>query len=98
MNSTLLDSDPIQEVSGRRAIVHRAALEGELREIAELDLPKGEQRARTLAVLRAALDHGRGEVEKRFLSGEADGHATVRANCFLIDQILRVVFDHVTQR
>ena len=98
MNTTLLDSDPIQEVSGRRAIIHRAALEGELREIAALDLPRGEQRARTLAALRAALDHGRGEVEKRFLSGEADGHATVRANCFLIDQILRVVFDHVTQR
>ena len=97
-STTLLDSDPVTEVSGRRAIVHRAALEGALRDIAERDLPRGEQRAQTLGALREALEKGRGEVRRRFEEGDADGHETVRANCFLIDQILRVIFDHVTQR
>ncbi len=98
MNTTLLDSDPLTEVTGRRAIVHRAGLEGRLRELAAQDLPKGELRAQTLGLLRGALDKGREEIKRRFLEGGADGHATVRANCFLVDQILRVVFDHVTQR
>jgi [protein-PII] uridylyltransferase len=97
-NTTLLDSDAIAEVGGKRAIVHRAALQAELAKIAEASLPQGEQRARALDLFRGALDKGRAEVKRRFLEGEADGHVTVRANCFLIDQLLRVLFDHATQR
>ncbi len=98
MDVSLLDSAQLKEVKGRRAIINRAVLETRLKEIYESGLPAGEARAQVLSLLRGSLDQGRGEVRRRFLEEGETGHATVRANCFLIDQLLRLLYDHVTQR
>ncbi len=57
--------------------------------------PAAEVRARVLGLLREALEAGRAEVRRRF-DADASGSSVVRANCYLVDQIVRVVHDHVT--
>ena len=83
------------EVGDRRAIVWRRALQTEIDGLAALDLPAEEFRARVLGILKDALARGRAEVRRRFDSG-ASGSAVVRANCYLADQVVRVIYDHVT--
>ncbi|MBV8221109.1 MAG: nucleotidyltransferase domain-containing protein, partial [Solirubrobacterales bacterium] len=46
--------------------------------------------------LKAALAAGRAEIRRRFEASE-DGAAAVREQCFLMDQLVRVLFDLVTQ-
>ena len=50
-----------------------------------------------LPSLKAALTTGRGEIRRRF---EAGGTATraVREQCFLVDQLIRVLYDLVSER
>src|SRR5206468_2927473 len=47
--------------------------------------------------LKGALAKGRAEIQRRF---EAEGHAprAVREQCFLIDQLIRALYDFVTER
>jgi [protein-PII] uridylyltransferase len=83
------------EVGDRRAIVWRRALQVAVAAVAAEKLPAKECRARVLALLKDALAKGRAEVRRRLDAG-APGSAVVRANCYLVDQIVRVVYDHVT--
>jgi [protein-PII] uridylyltransferase len=46
--------------------------------------------------LKAALAAGRAEIRRRF-EASGDGAAAVREHCFLMDQLVRVLFDLVTQ-
>ena len=48
-----------------------------------------------LASLRAALAAGRAEIRRRF-EAAADGDAASREHCFLMDQLIRALFDLVT--
>ena len=48
-----------------------------------------------LAPLRAALAAGRAEIRRRF-EAAADGDAASREHCFLMDQLIRALFDLVT--
>ncbi|MEE8189567.1 MAG: [protein-PII] uridylyltransferase [Kiloniellales bacterium] len=75
--------------------VSRRALQAEVEAIAWGGLPAGETRARVLAALRSALADGHGEIRARFEAG-ARGSETVRAQCHLVDQVVRVLYDHVT--
>ncbi|MHA1152352.1 MAG: [protein-PII] uridylyltransferase [Alphaproteobacteria bacterium] len=82
-------------VGERRAIVWRRALQVAVDEAAASGAPAPEVRAQVLGLLREALENGRAEVRRRFEAG-APGSAVVRANCYLVDQLVRVVHDHVT--
>ncbi|MCH8155212.1 MAG: hypothetical protein IH786_08110 [Proteobacteria bacterium] len=82
-------------VGDRRAIVWRRALQAEVAAVVAEKLPAQEARARVLALLKGALAKGRAEVRRRFDAG-APGNAVVRANCYLVDQIIRVLYDHVS--
>ena len=85
-------------IENPRAIVNRRRL------AARLDKAYGEaeagadQRAAVLAVMKEALAAGRAEVRRRFEDEAASGTATVRAEAFLVDQLIRVVYDHVSER
>ena len=82
-------------VGDRRAIVWRRALQTQVAAAVAEKLPAQETRARVLALLKAALAKGRAEVRRRFDAG-APGSAVVRANCYLTDQVVRVLYDHVS--
>src|ERR1051326_3686966 len=76
----------------QREIIDRRALWADLaRVIADASAP-GLDRAVLLPPLKVALERGRAEIQRRF---EADGTAirTVREQCFLIDQLIRVLYD-----
>ena len=80
-------------ITKQREIIDRRALAAALAELADDSTP---ERAAVVAVLRDALERGRGEVQRRF---EAGGKAAdcVIEQCFLIDQLIRVLFDFVTE-
>jgi [protein-PII] uridylyltransferase len=81
-------------IARQREIISRRALNQEL---AALGISAGADDRRPLvALLRDVLRRGRGEIERRF---EAGGTAAdcVAEQCFLIDQLVRVLFDFVSE-
>src|SRR5437660_9519706 len=80
----------------QRDIIDRRALADELAQTVAA-APSAVARGVLLPSLKAALAHGHAEIQRRF---EAEGHArrTVREQCFLIDQLIRVLYDVVTER
>jgi [protein-PII] uridylyltransferase len=50
------------------------------------------------AILKDALDHGRAEIERRFAEHPTRGLETAAAHAFLIDQLLRVLWDFTVRR
>ncbi len=76
----------------RRAIINRQALLAGLEHLAEDAVGPEEARQSWLPLLKKAHTDGRAEVERRFLDDQ-DGALAVLGNCFLMDQILRCVYD-----
>ncbi|TNE28666.1 MAG: bifunctional uridylyltransferase/uridylyl-removing protein, partial [Alphaproteobacteria bacterium] len=64
----------------------------------ELVGEKGAESARgdIVALLKQALDDGRAEIARRLAESPSAGYACVHGQAFLIDQLLRVIHDHVT--
>jgi [protein-PII] uridylyltransferase len=80
----------------QRGIIDRKALSEELSAAAAGALNSaGLDRAPLAAPLRAALAAGRAEIRRRF-EASGDGTAVVREQCFLMDQLIRALFDVVT--
>jgi len=80
----------------QRDIIDRRALADELAQtVAAVRSPL--DRSALLPPLKEALAKGRAEIQRRF---EAEGHAprAVREQCFLIDQLIRALYDFVTER
>ena len=81
------------EVPRQRAIVDRRRLAGEIAALAE---DRGAAaRPAIIAALRRALDSGRAELAQRLAATPSAGHEITRGHAFLIDQILRVIHQHV---
>jgi len=84
-------------IPDRRAIVRRRALEESLAKLVE-GVPTGADLPRTqvLALMREALAAGRAEIRRRFEQPgplKNDGLAVLAATSFLMDQLIRVIFD-----
>ncbi|MBA2920937.1 [protein-PII] uridylyltransferase [Sphingomonas sp. MAH-20] len=84
----------LDSVPNRRAIVDRRALADA---IAALE-GGPDLRQRVVALLKAALDTGRAEIADRLMLNPSRGIEAAAAQAFLVDQILRLVFDLTTQR
>jgi len=89
-------------VPDRRAIIRRRALGESLSRLVE-DVPTGADlpRAQVLALLREALAAGRAEIRRRFEEPgplRNDGPAVLAATSFLMDQLIRVLFDFADGR
>ena len=80
------------EIPRQREIIDRRALAAQLDAIAERSAEP--DRKHVADALKAALVAGREEVRKRF-EGGASGTETVHALSFLVDQIIRVLYDFV---
>jgi [protein-PII] uridylyltransferase len=79
-----------REIINRRILAEQLSLAAHAARAAALD------RASFRSPLRAALTAGRAEIRRRF-EAAGDGAAAVREHCFLMDQLIRALFDLVTQ-
>jgi [protein-PII] uridylyltransferase len=84
----------VSRIPNQRAIVDRRALGGAIAEIVE---QKGADKSRLVVVelLRQALEQGREEIARRLIEKPTAGHDCAEAQAFLIDQLIRVIHDHV---
>ena len=86
-------SNPSRRVPRQRAIFDRRALAGTVSELAETH---GENaRPQILDALKAALDTGHDELEKRLTDKPSAGHEITLGYAFLTDQLIRVIHDYV---
>ncbi|WP_432201384.1 [protein-PII] uridylyltransferase [Erythrobacter sp. W53] len=78
----------------QRAIIDRRALAGEIADLVEAEGEKA--RPKIVEALKAALEKGREEMARRLEENPSAGHACTYGQAFLIDQLIRVIFDHAT--
>lgn len=86
----------MEQIRNRREIIDRRALNDKITALDSVE-PVAALRDALLSVFKDALSAGRNEIRKRFEAG-ASGSQTVQAYCFLIDQLLRILFDVTTQK
>jgi [protein-PII] uridylyltransferase len=78
-----------------RAVIDRRALTEAIAEaVAKADTP-AKARPAVVELLRAALASGRAEIDRRLIEKPSAGHDCATAQAFLIDQLLRVIHDHI---
>jgi len=91
-----MDFSSASQIVAQRRIVDRRSLVEQLDTLAADARDHAALRGHALKVLKAALEEGRAEIRRRFDS-EADtalrGHQCVQAHCFLVDQVIRVLYD-----
>jgi [protein-PII] uridylyltransferase len=89
--------DRFASLDNRRAIIDRRALAEALdRAAAELG-DVGARRRVLVQQVKDALEEGRAEVARRLESNPSAGRAAALAQTFLIDQLIRLTFDYVTE-
>jgi [protein-PII] uridylyltransferase len=83
-------------ITRQREIIDRRALTERLSVIASSVQAPALDRSAFVVPLKVALTEGRAEIHRRF-EATGDGAATIREQCFLMDQLIRALFDLVTQ-
>ncbi len=79
-------------IPNQRAVIDRRAL---AEEIASLASAGTKARPKIVAALKAALDAGRAELDRRLIEKPSAGHEITAGHAFLIDQLVRTIHDHV---
>src|SRR5512144_2974007 len=85
-------------IHNRRAIINRRALIAELDEQTRWGAGSPRARANALQIFKAALYRGVGEIRGRFESEAISGAEVVQANAFLVDQLVRCIYDFANTR
>ena len=80
----------------RRAIIDRRAIADELAALAPGDVTAMRQSA--TALLSRALAEGRAEIARRLAEHPSRGLEAAAAQAFMIDQIIRLLYDFITER
>jgi len=86
----------VSSVFQPREIIDRRQISAELDALANADFNEKDMRSHLLERIRAAYKHGFDVIRARFESGRASGDDTVAANSYLMDQVIRIVFDAAT--
>jgi len=81
--------------SRQRDIIDRAKLAEEVSALCA-DLDGAKLRAEVLSLLQAALRDGKAEISRRLLDQPSHGRSCAKDQAFLIDQIIRLAYDFVT--
>lgn len=81
--------------SRQRDIIDRAKLAEEISTLCA-DLDGAKLRAEVLSLLQAALRDGKAEISRRLLDQPSHGRSCAKDQAFLIDQIIRLAYDFVT--
>jgi len=79
-----------------RDIIDRRAVTETLDALAASDVADAEKRAKLVEILKKALADGTVVIRERLESGRENGSDTVAEHSFLMDQIIRVLFDYTT--
>ena len=79
----------------QRDIIDRRALSAQIEQLVE-ERGAAAVRNDVVAILKQALEDGRAEIARRLQEHPSAGYACVHGQAFLIDQVLRVIHDHVT--
>ena len=83
-----------QRIANQRAIIERRVLASAISDaVAEHGAEKA--RPRVVELLRNALGAGRTEIARRLADKPSAGHDCAAAQAFLVDQLIRVIHDHV---
>jgi len=85
---------PLPAITKQREIIDRRALSEALSALAADSASP--DRDSIVKLLRDALTHGRAEIQARFEGGGSAAHC-VAEQCFLIDQLIRTLFDFVDE-
>ena len=85
-----------KKIPNKREIIDRRKLAAAIAEAVETGGAREASRPAVIALLRAALDQGREEMSRRLTEHPSAGHQTTMGYAFLIDQLIRVMYDHVT--
>ncbi|MYL96331.1 [protein-PII] uridylyltransferase [Novosphingobium sp. FGD1] len=88
MSSSVIRIPSPRSVIDRRDLVERIEAT-----VAEHGGVKG--RKVIVELLRTALENGRAEIARRLIGKPSAGHEVAEAQAFLIDQLIRVIHDHV---
>ena len=85
----------VLRIPRQRAVIERRRLTEAIDAVAA---EKGAAKARPaiVALLREALDSGRAELARRLEKRPAAGYEISHGHAFLADQLIRVIYDHVT--
>ncbi|MEH6685058.1 MAG: [protein-PII] uridylyltransferase [Qipengyuania sp.] len=84
----------VTRVPRQRAIIDRRQLASGIEALVGEHGDKA--RPHVVALLKAALDQGRAELERRLEEKPSAGHENAGGFAFLIDQLIRVIHDHAT--
>ncbi len=85
------------KIPRQREIIDRRELIARLDDMRERSKGRAaESRGDVLGLLKDALKRGRDEIRRRF-EDDATGADTVRSTAFLMDQMLRVLYDHAVE-
>jgi [protein-PII] uridylyltransferase len=96
--AALLEPPAARAIRAPKQVLDRGALEAELAEIAAAQSGAPQQRGAVLAACKRHVRDGAAEVRRRFEAQRAGGPDAMRANCYLADQVIRALYDHVTGR
>jgi [protein-PII] uridylyltransferase len=80
----------------QRAIIDRKALAGRIDDAVAADGAKAARPA-IVAILQSSLHDGRSEISTRLKTKPSEGYRAAQDQAFLIDQLVRVIFDLVVQ-
>ncbi len=81
------------KIRKQRDIIDRKALTLELEELVSWSGFTNKTRGQVLKIFKTALKKGSTEIQRRFEAQEARGLETVKANSFLLDQLVRTLHD-----
>ncbi|MGX7927298.1 [protein-PII] uridylyltransferase [Tsuneonella sp. HG094] len=82
-----------QRVPNQREVIDRRALADTIATLAESGM--GKARPAIVEALKAALEAGRAELDRRLEDKPSAGHEITGGHSFLIDQLVRTIHDHV---
>ena len=82
----------------QRAIIDRGALNAELDILLDDGKAAGVQRRDALDILKRSLEDGKAEIRRRFEAVRGGGPRTLREQSFLMDQLIRVIYDLAANR
>ncbi|MTJ84410.1 MAG: [protein-PII] uridylyltransferase [Telmatospirillum sp.] len=84
------------KIRNQRAIINRSSVIGRLQALVAEARPKAQRRGKALEIFKQAYQDGYAEIRRRF-EARCLGAEVVRENCFLVDQLVRLIHDFATE-
>lgn len=87
----------MNKVTKPREIIDRKAVLGQLEDILNWSGFTSDSQNEVFALYKKTMAEGRAEIRRRFEAGEQSGSKTVFAGAYLVDQLIRLIFDVATE-